>query len=265
VSLFRSWTLVDGAFREGAAVPISDRGFRYGMSVFETMAVRSGNILFLEQHLAALESACLQAGFQADITSKMVVFGELPDGLLRIYVTAGDGSSSALASGCRTFAFFEPAEFPRVEDTIQGIRIGISPEARVPTLGGCKTGNYWPHVRALASARERGFDEVLILNTQGAVISASMANVFFGFGSQLRTPAPRLGARRGVVRTWIEQMTQVDDSFLLVDEIEGADECFLTNSRLGVMPVAEIEGRRLPSRAKGAALARLYREKVLRV
>ena len=42
----RAWTLVEGSFREGACVPLTDRGFRYGMSVFETLAVRHGKILF---------------------------------------------------------------------------------------------------------------------------------------------------------------------------------------------------------------------------
>ena len=52
----RAWTFVKGTFREGAAIPLTDREFRYGMSVFETLAVRHGKILFLEQHLAALHA-----------------------------------------------------------------------------------------------------------------------------------------------------------------------------------------------------------------
>ncbi|HEY5814476.1 MAG TPA: hypothetical protein VIT23_17705, partial [Terrimicrobiaceae bacterium] len=63
MSGFRAWTLIDGAFREGAAVPVTDRGFRYGMSVFETLAIRGGKILFLREHLAALDAACAAAGF----------------------------------------------------------------------------------------------------------------------------------------------------------------------------------------------------------
>ena len=58
-------------------------------------------------------------------------------------------------------------------------------------------------------------------------------------------------------------MMPVDESILAVEDIRVADECFLTNSRLGVMPVAAIEGRCLPSRSRGAALAAFYREKFL--
>jgi branched-subunit amino acid aminotransferase/4-amino-4-deoxychorismate lyase len=233
------------------------------MSVFETLAVRRGKILFLKQHLAALASACGEAGFRAQNSEALGALEGLPDGLLRIYITAGDGTSVVSSGGCRTFAFFEPAEFPRFEDVLYGVQIGISREPRISFLGGWKTGNYWPHVRTFAAARAKGLDEILVLDNQGIVISAAMANVFFGFGAELRTPALCVGARRGVIREWIKEMTQVDESLLSLEDIQGADECFLTNSRFGVMPVAKIEGRSMPSRSRGASLAALYREKIL--
>ena len=263
MSGFRAWTLVGGAFREGAAIPVTDRGFRYGMSVFETLAVRQGRILFLQQHLAALKIACAAAGFRADKTEALSALEGLSDGMLRIYVTAGDGTAAASTGECRTIAFFEPGEFPRPEDVLRGARTAISRAPGVSVLGGWKTGNYWPHVQAFATARENGFDEALVLNIQGAVISASMANVFFAFGGGLYTPAVNAGARRGVVRAWIKEMTHVEECLLSLDDLKEVDECFLTNSRLGVMPVAEIEGRRLPSRNSGETLAALYSERIL--
>ena len=263
MSGFRAWTLVGGAFREGAAIPVTDRGFRYGMSVFETLAVRQGKILFLHQHLAALKIACAAAGFRADNTEALNVLDGLSDGMLRIYVTAGDGTAAVSTSECRTIAFFEPGEFPRPEDVLRGARAAISQAPGVSVLGGWKTGNYWPHVQAFATARKNGFDEALVFNNEGAVISASMANVFFVLGGVLRTPSVRVGARQGVVRAWIKEMTHVEESLLSLEDLKEADECFLTNSRLGVMPVAEIEGRCLPSRNRGEALAALYRETIL--
>jgi len=264
VSGLRIWTLVEGSFREGAAVPVTDRGFRYGMSVFETLAVRQGRILFLHQHLAALNTACAEAGFSADKVDALGTLEGLPDGLLRIYVTAGDGAPVARTGHSRVFAFFEPAAFPALEDVSRGARIEIARAPMVPVLGGWKTGNYWPHVQAFAGARENGFDETLVLNIQGAVISAAMANAFFVRGGALRTPAPCAGARRGVVRAWTKETTHADESLISLKDVKEADECFLTSSRLGVMPVAEIEGRRLPSRKTGEALAALYRERILR-
>ena len=121
-------------------------------------------------------------------------------------------------------------------------------------LGGWKTGNYWPHVQALAAARKNGFDEVLVLNIEGAVISASMANVFLRSAECCAHRRLVSVHDRGVIRAWIKEMTPVEESLLSLEDIETADECFLTNSRIGVMPVAEIEGRRLPSRSSRRGL-----------
>ena len=263
MSEFRAWTLVGEAFREGAAIPVTDRGFRYGMSVFETLAVRGGRILFLHQHLAALKLACAAAGFRAGQTEALSALKGLSDGMLRIYVTAGDGTTAGRTGESRTFAFFEPGEFPRSEEILRGARTAISRAPSVPVLGGWKTGNYWAHLQTFATARANGFDEALVFSIEGAVVSASMANVFFVFGGMLRTPAASVGARRGVLRGWIKEVTHVDDCLLSLEDVNQADECFLTSSRLGVMPVAEIEGRSMPSRNRGEALAALYREKIL--
>ena len=260
----RAWTLVDGSFREGADVPVSDRGFRYGMSVFETVAVRGGRMLFLNEHLAALGAACLAAGFQTECVYALEELVDLSDGLVRIYVTAGDGSFAASGSHSRTFAYFEPVEFPAAEELTRGVRVGITPTPVVPVLGGWKTGNYWPNVRALTLARQNGFDETLIVNIEGVVISAAMANAFFLIGGTLWTPAADFGVRRGVVREWIRKMTPVGEGRLSLQDVSAAEECFLTNSRLGVMPVSHINGRRLPSRKTGEAHAALYGERILR-
>ena len=259
-----AWTLVEGSFREGADVPISDRGFRYGMSVFETVAVRNGRMLFLGEHLAALSAACKAAGFQSETVLPVSELANLPDGLLRIYVTAGDGALIGSALHQRTFAYFEPVKFPEPVEITRGFRLGVTTAPFVTVLAGWKTGNYWPNVRALSLARENGFDETLIVNIERVVISAAMANVFFLIEGILQTPEADIGARQGVVRQWITRMTPVREGRLTLDNISGAEECFLTNSRLGVMPVSHIEGRRLPSRAAGEALARMYRERILR-
>lgn len=261
----RGWTLVAGSFREGANVPVTDRGFRYGMSVFETLAVREGSILFLEQHLAALKCACKAAGLRPDNADALAELGPLPNGLLRIYVTAGDGTPGTSVGNHRTFALFEPVEFPDAREISRAARVSLARAPFAPVLGGWKTGNYWQNVMALAAARENGFDETLIVNIQGVVISAAMANVFFLIAGVLQTPAAGAGARRGVVRGWVKEMTPVEETLPSPRDVNEAEECFLTNSRLGVMPVSEIEGRRLPSRKTGEALAALYCERILRM
>ena len=120
-------------------------------------------------------------------------------------------------------------------------------------------------MQAFAPARENGFDETLDCEYRESRDFRLNGQCFFLCSAgMLQTPAADIGARQGVVRQWIRRMTPVREGRLSLDDISGADECFLTNSRLGVMPVAEIEGRRLPSRDTGEALAGMYRERILR-
>jgi branched-subunit amino acid aminotransferase/4-amino-4-deoxychorismate lyase len=263
VSGVRAWALRAGTFSEEAALPLSDRGFRFGMSVFETLAVRRGRILFLAQHLSALEKACAAARFRPGKIESLSSLDGLPDGLLRIYVTAGDGGPLSAADECRTFAFFEPARFPEELDIAKGLRIVLGRGPFVSVLPGWKTGNYWPNVRALRFARDNGFDEILVFNNEGNLVSASMANVFLVISGTLCTPALHTGARDGVVRSWVKGVSPAVEPSLRAVDAGKADECFLTSSRLGVMPVAEVEGRSMPSRRMGDALAALYCERVL--
>jgi branched-subunit amino acid aminotransferase/4-amino-4-deoxychorismate lyase len=257
------WSLEDGAFHEGSSVPVTDRGFRYGMSLFETVAVFEGRLLFWDEHVARLQRACAAADFaMPEIPAFQGLSGRT--GVLRIYVTAGDGGPLAPASEPRVYALFEHADFPTAETISLGLRLTVSRAPVASVLGGWKTGNYWPHVQALNEAKRQGFDEAVICNVQGSVMSASMANLFVMQGDRLVTPPLALGARDGVVRAWVAAHIPVEESLLVVEDLETAAECFVTNSRLGVVPVSEIDGRKLPSRAAGEWLAVSYREEILR-
>ena len=119
----RAWTLSGGMFREGADVPVTDRGFRYGMSVFETLAVCRGRKFFLEEHLQRLQRACAAAefSFPADLAVALAAL-TCDDGMLRIYVTAGDGGFSHPAEAVRTYALCDSMTFPPAD---AHFRIGV--------------------------------------------------------------------------------------------------------------------------------------------
>ena len=260
MSASRLWSLVDGSFRESGAVPIADRGFRYGMSVFETVAIRRGRPLLWPEHLDRLHRASAAAEFVLPPVQTWPEISDLPDGMLRIYVTAGEGGPLSPANHCGVYALFDEATFP---DAGESLNVTISRAPLTPGLGGWKTGNYWPRVQALAEARREGYDEALVFNPQGALISAAMANVFLVDESGLKTPALSMGARDGAVRSWLKCRIPVEETLITLEDVEKAGECFVTNSRLGVMPVTAIAGRALLSRKMGDSLAALYREEIL--
>src|SRR5205823_10667203 len=103
----RMWQRIDGQFAACDSVPISDRGFRYGMSLFETIRLKNGAPILLHQHLAKLMDACSQRDFHFEKAALEQVAKVLQtsssDGVARIYVTAGDGSVTSAFDCCRVF------------------------------------------------------------------------------------------------------------------------------------------------------------------
>ena len=260
--LGRCWTYSDGRWREGATVSLTDRGFRYGMSVFESFAIRRGRVVFADEHLDRLRRAAEAAGFfLSDALTYPASWG-LRDGMGRLYVTAGEGTFLDPAAECRVFALAEEAHFPGRGDRMRGLRVGLCRAPVCGALGGWKTGNYWPHVQALVEARAQGLDENLLVNAGGGLVSAAMANVFFWRDGGWQTPALESGARDGVIRDWVLQRENVMESLFLPEDLASMGACVLTNSRLGVMPVREIEGRLLPELDQARKLAARYHDEV---
>jgi branched-chain amino acid aminotransferase len=218
--------------------------------------VTTGVAEFFEQHTAKLLQACAEREIAVDeqaITAAAGLFAEgQKSGFARIYVTAGDGSPSAEAQHPRIFAFLEDRPPPDPEDPWE---VTLHDESYFPPFGGLKTANYWFNCDAYTQARRKKFDETLLFNDRAELVSASMANVFILRDDRLMTPPRGSGARTGVIRDWVIKRRKVEERRLRREDVVNADEIFLTNSWIGVMPVATVEGRPLGHRLIGPRLA----------
>ena len=249
-----SWVWDAGRFISAAVVPLTDRGFRYGMSLFESVRVTRGEPEFFEQHLARLLSACAEREFAVDeksLRAAASLFAEA-SGFARLYVTAGDGSPSAPCSAPRVFVFIEDRTPPDPDDPWE---LTFHDETHRPAFGGLKTANYWFNADAFAQAQRRGFDEALFFNDFGELVSACMANVFLVHDDRISTPARSSGCRAGVIREWVCARRKVEERRLRREDVLAADEIFLTSSWIGVMPAGTLEGRPLGRRFIAPKLA----------
>jgi branched-subunit amino acid aminotransferase/4-amino-4-deoxychorismate lyase len=215
------------------------------MSLFESVAVAGGVVEFWAQHHQRLLTACIERDFAVNekalgLVEETLSYAEI-DGFGRIYVTAGDGGPAAPVDTCRIYLFIE--ERRRPQDESWGI--GIHEEPWQPIFPGLKTANYWAHCEALASAKRRKFEEALLFNDHAELVSGCCANVFLVHGDKIATPSRGSGCRPGVVREWVLKRRKVEERRLRREDVLAADEIFLTNSWIGVMPVATLEGRPL--------------------
>lgn len=244
------WLQTSRGFRRTRALPLSDRGFRYGMALFETVRVDRGRARFLREHLRSLGAACRACDFPAVDLNPVGDFLQraLPvnaSGVARIHVTAADGGPGDPVTSCRVLLGFEPRD-PAVPGTY---RLRTHPFVQSPPCRGLKTHNYWSQTAPLLAARSTDADEALLFNATGALISAAMANVFVvDEAGDLTTPALDLGARDGIVRAWVCERRAVRPARIDRDALGRAREVFLTNSWLGVIPAASLDDRVLPGR-----------------
>ena len=251
----RTWKKIVAAWEPCEGLPLGDRGFRYGMSVFETIAVSEGRPMMLGEHLERLGRAAGDCGgeFAALPTFD---FSQLSTGLLRFYLTAGEGGQEAPFAG-DAYALFDEAE---VGWNLSALRVISSAAPYLPRPGGWKTGNYWQNLDALAAAKRQGCDEALVFNPAGMLVGAAMATVFLRIDGHWMTPALETGARDGAVRAWVLGAMAVSEEILDAEALRRCSAAFLTNSRIGIRPIAELDGR--PLEVACAEIQRRYFDEI---
>ena len=267
-SAFKGWRWDGRSIApHSGGVPLSDRGFRYGQHFFESIAIRNGKALLITEHLVLLAAAAKRGGFPfarslSTALRRFLGITSLPDGMLRIYLTAGSGapSSPIEATGC--YVTWEAQHFPTEHEITQGFRLVLLKKPFLGDAWGEKSGNYAAHLEALSSARAEGADEGVVLDAKGYVFSCAMANllVWVRRGNQIIpcTPPVTRGARSGAVMDWVKGMMIVKERDLRAADLRGAVSMAVTNSRLGVMPVVSLDGITLPDLSCALTLARSY-------
>lgn len=236
----RSWKKSGDGWEPCGSLPLFDRGFRYGMGVFETIAVRNGRPLLWRAHLERLARAVRDCGCEMPPLPPFD-FLKTGSGLLRYYLTAGPGSPEDPFKG-DAYALFEEAE---VGWSLPPARVESRAAPYLPRPGGWKTGNYWQNIDAFCAARREGGDEALLFNPAGMLVGAAMANVFLQIDGRWVTPALETGTRDGAVRAWVLESIEADEQILNPEALGRVAAAFLTNSRIGVRPVAVMDGRPL--------------------
>jgi branched-subunit amino acid aminotransferase/4-amino-4-deoxychorismate lyase len=249
-------------FEPRSAVPVTDRGFRYGMSIFETIAVHESRPLFAPAHLDRLERAATSFPIPATwrvAASQFLSTPPINDGVIRIYLTAGDGAPTDPVSAPRVIALAESTD-PPDSSPVTCRTVSFTPQP----LPAVKTGNYWPHLIALETARAAGATEAILTTSAGRMISSSMGNVFFQLSTGLVTPPITDGPRDGVIREWVLAHFPATERSLTRTDLPTIQAAFLTNSRVGIRPISRIDDHPLAASPLTAEIATTYRTQILR-
>lgn len=212
----------------GSEVPVEDPGFRHGLGVFETVRVVEGKAILADWHWESLCEAAGAIGLEAPISFPL----DLPpgkEGLWRWFHTE---------SGIR--ATWDERN-PEIPDSL-ALRLSTICHSSQAWTSRYKTLSYLGNLQAKQMA---GGAEALLLNEHGRVATAAMANVFWVREGVLFTPSRDCGCRAGVIRRWVLEQGGIEcrEVSATVEDLMAAQEIFLTNSRVGILPVCDLEGQ----------------------
>ena len=269
--------------REDARIAVMDYGFLYGYGLFETMRAYEGKVFRLERHLDRLAGSAETLGIAMDksVLGSAVMdtlhANGLSDARIRMTVSIGEGSAVPDTTTCgRPTVLVVAAEYRPFPSEVyeKGFRAVVSSVRRnsQSPISAMKTLSYMESMLARQEARAAGVDEAICLNEEGLVAEASMSNIFIVVDGILKTPGISSGILPGVTREAVLELAKGSkipalEGDITLDELLQADEAFLTNSVIEVMPLTEVDGEPIGSGAPGQVTWKLtaaYEEMVWR-
>jgi branched-chain amino acid aminotransferase len=138
------------------------------------------------------------------------------------------------------------------KDWGEGVKLAYQAEARhaESPFAGTKILSWAMNLTWLESAQQRGFEEVILLNERGEVAECTSANIFAAVGSQVWTPPLSSGCLPGITRELLLGEIRVPgiellEKALTPGDLEAADEVFITSTTRDLLPVFEIEDKRI--------------------
>ena len=247
---------LNGRLTELAEATLAAPGFAsiYGKGIFTTIAIRDQTPFLWDKHWRRLNYHAQRIAvdismFPAEATHTALETLLKANGVTsgRARITFFDESPSGLwpyDAERRTSLLIMTGEANAGSDST---RLTTSPYVvnTSSPLAGIKCCNYLEKLIAQKEANARGFDECIQLNERGEIVSASMANVFWVKDQRFYTPSLDTGCLAGTTREFILENLDCEEVAKGVETLQDADDVFLTSAGLGVVRVAEYDGRAL--------------------
>jgi aminodeoxychorismate lyase len=232
----------------------------YGRGVFTTVAVYQGKPFLWPEHWRRLKTHAERLSVElggcneqsvGDGLRKLVAVNQVKNGRARVILLARSGRDvwKAKKEGSRkTDLLIMTSEPQKVSPA--GMSLAVSPNRfnTFSPLVGIRSLNYLEQVLSWEEAQARDFDEAVMLNERGEIVSATMANLFWVKEGTLHTPALSTGAIAGITRAAVTRLAEkqfipVIEGVYELGDLTEADEIFLTSASLGVAVVTTFDFR----------------------
>jgi branched-chain amino acid aminotransferase len=241
---------------EEAGISAGDSGFLYGAGLFETMRAYNGIVFRLDDHLDRLLTSAkalfiehsFNKQYLSESVSKVLEANSLMDARIRLTLTAGGFSPSpAKPNPTLLITAVKLQPYP-IEYYKKGVLVVLCPTRQNTSDPACghKTTSYLSRMLALKQAHEKGAAEALWFTIDGQLAEGCVSNVFLVKDSKLFTPRTNTPVLPGIARKTVCELAkqykiELFENDLTIDDLLGANEAFITNVIMQVMPVIGIE------------------------
>lgn len=266
-----------------AVVPVYDHGFVYGEGVYETLRTYNKVPFLYDRHVRRLrqsarhidldvpfDDATLARWIQDTVDAAAKADGTVSEEwYIRILLTRGVGELSYDIKATPTpslIIIVKPNDEPPARMTTDGIRISLvdilrnHPGSVSPII---KSNNLLNNALAMQAAYRRGGEEGLMCNYRGELSECSQSNFFMVRGGVAITPKSAAGLLEGVTRAFLFEVGQdvgvpVRDEVLYPQDLDSADEAFITSTTRELSPVTRIDDRVIGSGKPGPITMKLW-------
>ncbi|MDS1030744.1 aminotransferase class IV [Bacillota bacterium LX-D] len=236
--------------KQHAAISPLSESVLYGYGLFETIKVSQQKMFFFPEHFERLKAGSedlnIPLKFSQELIYKycheLILENQLIDGALRIaHNRNDDGSYLIITTSARTYL---PDAYAK------GFKLCIAETQRNPNslLVGIKSNNYLENILIRQQAVKQGYDEAIFLNAFRQVCEGTISNIFFVKDTVVYTPDIRCGLLPGIVRSKVIKLVkqlnlEVELGSFEQEILLNADEIFVTNSLLEIMPVSQFANK----------------------
>ncbi|MCW4037270.1 MAG: branched-chain-amino-acid transaminase [Candidatus Bathyarchaeota archaeon] len=273
---------IDGKYvpKSEAKISVFDHGLLYGDGVFEGIRSYEGAVFRLDQHLTRLFESAKSIDLQIPLSYEefkeaileTLRTNKLTDAYVRVVVTRGIGTLGLTPATCPKPTIIIIAD--HLKPLFEGVNVkAVVASTRrnaVTALNPMiKSLNYLNNILARIEAIKAKVDEAIMLNQNGTVAEGTGDNVFIVKDEVVITPPPTAGILLGVTRDAVitlarEERIQVLEKDFTVHEVYNADEAFLSGTAAEIVPLVEVDGKKIGNGNVGSITSKLI-EKFKRI
>ena len=257
-------------FLNGRIIPVTegsistgDRGFLYGDGIFETFRTYNGEPFKLAEHLERMRCSAeklkiLPVYTNAEISetiTKLLEKNSVQDAYIRITLSRGEGGSALqMSNGLRSTILIQVKPFTPYDEKLynEGMSLIVSGHRRSTTSPICrhKTTNLLTSILLKEEAKDKSANEAIVINTDGYVAECIVSNIFIINNGSVITPSLDTNILPGITRRTMLDICQnsgipAREECFKIESLIKAEEVFITNSLMEIMPVSRVEDNKI--------------------